>query len=175
MVTYFPLFIWHSGILERPNKRLHGPTSPNAGGENKRMRYSESKKLNLPSKNIAATEFDIDTSRIVTTNGDLRNRKIIRVSDKEECDKGVRHQGQTLLLQQLMSDRVTLDPMTKTPNLTCDESNNRQNDEHSGQNQQRKRQSNSVLMNLLVSGCDVSAGYVCLVKQKPISKTIASK
>ncbi|KAK0088367.1 hypothetical protein PV325_012265 [Microctonus aethiopoides] len=142
------------GILERPNKRLHGPTSPNSGGENKRMRYSESKKLNLPSKNIAATEFDVDTSRIVTTNGDLRNRKFIRVSEKEECDKGVRHQGQTLLLQQLMSDRVTLDPMTKTPNLTCDESNNRQNDEHSGQNQQRKRQSNSVLMNLLVSGCD---------------------
>lgn len=26
---------------------------------------------------------------------------------------------------------------------------------------------NSVLMNLLVSGCDVSAGYVCLVKPKP--------
>ena len=36
------------------------------------------------------------------------------------------------------------------------------------------QQSNSVLMNLLVSGCDVSAGYVCLSKQKP-SKGIASK
>lgn len=32
---------------------------------------------------------------------------------------------------------------------------------------------NSVLMNLLVSGCDVSAGYVCLVKPKP-TKSIAS-
>lgn len=31
----------------------------------------------------------------------------------------------------------------------------------------------SVLMNLLVSGCDVSAGYVCLVKPKPV-KSIAS-
>lgn len=31
----------------------------------------------------------------------------------------------------------------------------------------------SVLMNLLVSGCDVSAGYVCLVKPKP-AKGIAS-
>ena len=32
-----------------------------------------------------------------------------------------------------------------------------------------RRQSNSVLMNLLVSGCDVSAGYVCLAKPKSIS------
>lgn len=31
----------------------------------------------------------------------------------------------------------------------------------------------SVLMNLLVSGCDVSAGYVCFAKPKP-SKSIAS-
>lgn len=30
----------------------------------------------------------------------------------------------------------------------------------------------SVLMNLLVSGCDVSAGYVCLVKPKPTTKGI---
>ena len=36
------------------------------------------------------------------------------------------------------------------------------------------QQSNSVLMNLLVSGCDVSAGYVCLAKPKP-SKGISSK
>lgn len=32
----------------------------------------------------------------------------------------------------------------------------------------------SVLMNLLVSGCDVSAGYVCLVKPKRTAKSIAS-
>lgn len=32
----------------------------------------------------------------------------------------------------------------------------------------------SVLMNLLVSGCDVSAGYVCLVKSKPTAKSIAN-
>ena len=39
-----------------------------------------------------------------------------------------------------------------------------------------QQQSNSVLMNLLVSGCDVSAGYVCLTKQGPrSSKGIASK
>lgn len=31
----------------------------------------------------------------------------------------------------------------------------------------------SVLMNLLVSGCDVSAGYICLAKPKPV-KSIAS-
>lgn len=37
-----------------------------------------------------------------------------------------------------------------------------------------RQQSNSVLMNLLVSGCDVSAGYVCLAKPRP-SKGIASK
>lgn len=37
-----------------------------------------------------------------------------------------------------------------------------------------QQQSNSVLMNLLVSGCDVSAGYVCLVKPKP-SKSITTK
>lgn len=36
------------------------------------------------------------------------------------------------------------------------------------------RQSNSVLMNLLVSGCDVSAGYICLAKPKP-SKSVATK
>lgn len=41
---------------------------------------------------------------------------------------------------------------------------------------QHQQQSNSVLMNLLVSGCDVSAGYVCLTKQTPrSSKGIASK
>jgi len=34
--------------------------------------------------------------------------------------------------------------------------------------------SNSVLMNLLVSGCDVSAGYVCLVKPKPTAKGIGN-
>lgn len=33
---------------------------------------------------------------------------------------------------------------------------------------------NSVLMNLLVSGCDVSAGYVCLVKPKPTAKRIGN-
>jgi hypothetical protein len=32
----------------------------------------------------------------------------------------------------------------------------------------------SVLMNLLVSGCDVSAGYVCFTKPKPTAKGIAS-
>lgn len=32
----------------------------------------------------------------------------------------------------------------------------------------------SVLMNLLVSGCDVSAGYVCLVKTKPTAKSIGN-
>lgn len=32
----------------------------------------------------------------------------------------------------------------------------------------------SVLMNLLVSGCDVSAGYVCLIKPKPTARNIAN-
>jgi len=32
----------------------------------------------------------------------------------------------------------------------------------------------SVLMNLLVSGCDVSAGYVCLVKSKSTAKGIGN-
>lgn len=32
----------------------------------------------------------------------------------------------------------------------------------------------SVLMNLLVSGCDVSAGYVCFTKPKPTAKAVAS-
>lgn len=32
----------------------------------------------------------------------------------------------------------------------------------------------SVLMNLLVSGCDVSAGYVCLMKPKPTARSIAN-
>lgn len=32
----------------------------------------------------------------------------------------------------------------------------------------------SVLMNLLVSGCDVSAGYVCMVKPKPTAKGIGN-
>lgn len=32
----------------------------------------------------------------------------------------------------------------------------------------------SVLMNLLISGCDVSAGYVCLVKPKPTAKNIGN-
>ena len=35
------------------------------------------------------------------------------------------------------------------------------------QQQQQQQQSSSVLMNLLVSGCDVSAGYVCLTKTRP--------
>lgn len=39
----------------------------------------------------------------------------------------------------------------------------------------QERQSNSVLMNLLISGCDVSAGYVCFVKPKSASKIIISK
>lgn len=42
-----------------------------------------------------------------------------------------------------------------------------------GQIPQRNPACNSVLMNLLVSGCDVSAGYVCFAKPKP-SKSIAS-
>lgn len=42
-----------------------------------------------------------------------------------------------------------------------------------GQMPQRNPACNSVLMNLLVSGCDVSAGYVCFAKPKP-SKSIAS-
>lgn len=42
-----------------------------------------------------------------------------------------------------------------------------------GQIPHRNPACNSVLMNLLVSGCDVSAGYVCFAKPKP-SKSIAS-
>lgn len=35
------------------------------------------------------------------------------------------------------------------------------------QQQQQQQASNSVLMNLLVSGCDVSAGYMCLAPMRP--------
>lgn len=35
--------------------------------------------------------------------------------------------------------------------------------------------SNSVLMNLLVSGCDVSAGYICLNSKKPYGTKLYSK
>lgn len=34
-------------------------------------------------------------------------------------------------------------------------------------------QSSSVLMNLLVSGCDVDAGYICMVQCKPRPKVQA--
>lgn len=38
----------------------------------------------------------------------------------------------------------------------------------------RQGASNSVLMNLLVSGCDVSAGYVCFTSTKPKNATASS-
>lgn len=167
----------YPGTLERPSKRLHGSTPLNTEGESKRMRCTEPAPISPISKTAVVSErLEGDKSIIIGATANITNGKRLRV-DNDELMTDV-HNGQTLLLQQLMADRDMSNKIKSAfvmGHRGTETSDRHNNDPDEGEDEQRKRQSHSVLKNLLVSGCDVSAGYVCLVKPKSISKGITSK
>lgn len=67
------------------------------------------------------------------------------------------------LLHQLMSPSTSASQKSRSKSR---QSESRWTAGISGKSQQQQTASNSVLMNLLVSGCDVSAGYTCFPRPK---------
>lgn len=68
------------------------------------------------------------------------------------------------LLHQLMSPTTSASQKSRSKSRQVAES--RWTTGLNGKSQQQQTASNSVLMNLLVSGCDVSAGYTCFPRPK---------
>ena len=67
------------------------------------------------------------------------------------------------LLHQLMTPSTSASPKCRSKSRQVE---SRWTGGISGKSQQQQTASNSVLMNLLVSGCDVSAGYTCFPRPK---------
>lgn len=69
------------------------------------------------------------------------------------------------------SSRKGLEIMAKAEKIVCSRNEAVEEESRAKKKQQHQEQgtipSNSVLMNLLVSGCDVSAGYMCMAPMRP--------
>ncbi|XP_034941149.1 hypoxia-inducible factor 1-alpha isoform X2 [Chelonus insularis] len=158
------------GTLERSNKRLHGPTSPNAGGESKRIRCQDTSKIDTSPTTITATEVPkVDATKLLRTTSlreEVTNHSSLRVNEKEINDT---QQSETLLLQQLIGDHdlSTAVKSSRQKILSNDQHSCQEDDAGGGGEKLQKRQSNSVLMNLLVSGCDETCvDLPALLKEK---------
>ncbi|KAH0568004.1 hypothetical protein KQX54_017293 [Cotesia glomerata] len=136
------------GVNKRSNKRLHETSSLNTVEVNKRMKCQMMDKNTL----IAAKK---------SSETDLFHTVEYTISVDE--DRELSTTAKSSNLNNVVNRKEHLD----TINLVGDADGDDEN--------LQDHQSNSVLMNLLISGCDVSAGYVCFVKPKSASKVITSK
>lgn len=182
-----------SSKMDRPTKRIH-TASVDAGNDNKRIRCDESAKcsghLSLEdhlltnqqpssrkSSNLGNSQL---LRRLVSQQNVLRNNFA-----NESYDSTVKgRQSVNRLERNLNADDGEGDSgggggvndgggrKVEMNEGRCRRSGVENGDAIS-QVSQRNPACNSVLMNLLVSGCDVSAGYVCFAKPKS-SKSIAS-
>ncbi|KAG8036326.1 hypothetical protein G9C98_003649 [Cotesia typhae] len=165
------------GVNKRSNKRLHETSSLNTEEVNKRMKYQMIDKNTLFAAK-KSSETDLFHTVEYTISVDGINQKNIRINDNNLADTKA---NKIRLLQQLIEDHE-LSTTTKSSNLN-DVVNRAEHldtinlvgDADGDDENLQDHQSNSVLMNLLISGCDVSAGYVCFVKPKSASKVITSK
>lgn len=138
-----------SGVKsERSNKRVHC-----CNGSNTEANQNDNKRIKCASSSSCSSSGEEEV--------DLNSKGSIARSSQ--------------LLQQLMSQQSPVknrNDHTKGNSGSADDV--RGSEAGLTQAHPQQPQSNSVLMNLLVSGCDVRAGYICLTKQKP-SKSIATQ
>lgn len=126
-----------------------------------------------PSSNILQISTPKKTDRNINLNNkrpsnissiDQTNNKRVKPSTQSTCEP----QSSPQLLQQLMAPSPT-PHRARSRNLEKDIRWNIENGGGGGGG--TPQPSNSVLMNLLVSGCDVSAGYICLLPMRTTKKT----
>ncbi|XP_015109225.1 hypoxia-inducible factor 1-alpha isoform X2 [Diachasma alloeum] len=130
------------------NKRHHGPNSPHTGNETKRIRSTQEPKERAP---ITASKIPTDLSPVLTGGGTTISELNSHMSTQQEEVDELKQQG-NLLLEQLMGQQPP-----EGPGRTVFEGRReefKEDDGGGGVNGKNVRQSNSVLMNLLVSGCD---------------------
>lgn len=94
------------------------------------------------------------------------NKRVKSSSTQSTCET----QSSPQLLQQLMAPSPT-PHRSRSRNLEKDIRWNIENGGGGVGGGGTSQPSNSVLMNLLVSGCDVSAGYICLLPMRTTKKT----
>ncbi|CAG5108191.1 Protein of unknown function [Cotesia congregata] len=144
------------GVNKRSNKRLHETSSLNTEEVNKRMKCQMMDKNTL----IAAkksSETDLFHTVKYTISVDGMNQKNIRINDNNLADTKA---NKMRLLQQLIEDRELSttaessnlnDAVNRTKHL---DTINLMGDADGDDENLQDHQSNSVLMNLLISGCD---------------------
>ncbi|XP_063991616.1 hypoxia-inducible factor 1-alpha-like isoform X2 [Diachasmimorpha longicaudata] len=134
------------------NKRHHGPNSPHNGNETKRIRSTQEPKERGP---ITASKIPNDLSPVLTGGGTTISELNSPMSAQQEDVDELRQQG-NLLMEQLMGQQ----PSEAARQAIFEGRREELKDDDRGGggggsfNEKNVRQSNSVLMNLLVSGCD---------------------
>ncbi|XP_074104966.1 HIF-1 transcription factor component sima isoform X1 [Cotesia typhae] len=144
------------GVNKRSNKRLHETSSLNTEEVNKRMKYQMIDKNTLFAAK-KSSETDLFHTVEYTISVDGINQKNIRINDNNLADTKA---NKIRLLQQLIEDHE-LSTTTKSSNLN-DVVNRAEHldtinlvgDADGDDENLQDHQSNSVLMNLLISGCD---------------------
>ncbi|KAF7991322.1 hypothetical protein HCN44_002884 [Aphidius gifuensis] len=166
-----PVQVLGQNCKKGTNKRNHGTMLSTNESDKKRIRYQDTTKQPSPivSNDIYSINMPTILTATTTTNGQIDRLTILNDDKINNNDDELRMGGNKMLLEQLMEqchERITI----KTPIDKRNERNNRQeekeDDDDGGggggddaggikyQHDDAKRQSNSVLMNLLVSGCD---------------------
>lgn len=167
-----------SSKLDRPNKRIH-TASLDAGTENKRIKCDESSRRGSPlslEDHLLGKQHQQSLRKPANINGSPLLRRLVSQQTVQRSNSSYNGESYT------SSPRRGENAGRTQRDLEIDEAEGDSGGggyEDGGGSRARvppERTSSgcsSVLMNLLVSGCDVSAGYVCFAKPKP-SKSIAS-
>ena len=165
---------------DRPNKRVHAFSAKSVGHHQESKRVKHNDGGSADAGHLSSLENLLSAS--------VQNSQLLQqlVSQQTPKTAGI---GRSWTQQQHRDHNGNANSLYEDSSL-CNSRSNEEvqggsnlrrgtvfEDDGGGRTAQRQQQqSNSVLMNLLVSGCDVSAGYVCLTKQNPrSSKGIASK
>lgn len=128
--------------------------------------------------NTTSNILQISTPKKTDRNLNLNNKRPSNISSIDPSNKRVKSSTQSTceqqsspqLLQQLMAPSPT-PHRSRSRNLEKDIRWNIENGGGGVVGGGTPQPSNSVLMNLLVSGCDVSAGYICLLPMRTTKKT----
>lgn len=172
---------WSSDKVDRPTKRIHA-ASADTENDNKRIKCDESAKRNghLGLEDEALTKQQQSSRKSSNLGSSQLLRRLVSQQTILRNNFANESFGGTGNGRQSHNNLDTSDGDSgggRNKDRGNDDGRCRRNGVEDGdaasQISQRTPPCNSVLMNLLVSGCDVSAGYVCFAKPKP-SKSIAS-
>lgn len=168
-----------SSKLDRPTKRVHTASSMDTiGNDNKRIKCDESTKRSslVLEDHLLGKQASSRKTPSVTDSQLLRRlvsqqHAVLRSNDySNESFDGRRNKDRMQTEPEVDEAEVDRGGIKGGGGDKCRRKGIENGDTTSKRNPPA---CNSVLMNLLVSGCDVSAGYVCFAKPKP-SKSIAS-